>query len=117
MIEAQSYICGNAMLHRFSAFQDEVAADLPANTDYDKLDTIVVPAREDGFQDVFIGENQWYAIRISTAMLDKIKYIATYQVAPVSAITHVAIVKMIDKYQNTGKYILYFEASCSRRLK
>jgi hypothetical protein len=50
-------------------------------------DTIIVPAREDGFKEVFIGLNQWYAIRIGAAMKDRIKYIAAYQVAPVSAIT------------------------------
>ena len=58
-----------------------------------KCDTIIVPAHEEGFNEVFLGEDQWYAIRISAAMKDKIKFIAAYQVAPISAITHVAEVK------------------------
>lgn len=74
-----------------------------------KCDTIVVPAQEDGFKRVFIGENQWYAIRIGAAMKEKIKYIAGYQVAPVSAITHIAEVDSITAYQNTGKYLIKFK--------
>lgn len=78
-------------------------------TDLDELDTIVVPAREDGFKEVFIGQKCWYQIRISAAMLDKIKYIAVYQVSPISAITHVAEVDRIEKYKESDKYILYFK--------
>ena len=42
-------------------------------------------------------------------MLDKIKHIAAYRTAPVSAITHVAEVDRIEKYKDTNKYILYFK--------
>ena len=42
----------------------------------DQRDTVVVPAQEEGFQDVFLGENCWYAIRISGGMLPRIKYVA-----------------------------------------
>jgi hypothetical protein len=71
-------------------------------------DTIVVPAKEDGFKEEFIGNNQWYAIRIGAAMKDRIKYIAAYQVAPVSAVTHIAEIKEIKPYKDTGKYIVTF---------
>jgi hypothetical protein len=40
-------------------------------------DTIIVPAREDGFSELFLGENRWYAIRIGGADADtphRIKY-------------------------------------------
>jgi hypothetical protein len=38
--------------------------------------------------------SRWFAIRISgAAMIDKIKYIAAYQVAPVSGITHAEVRK------------------------
>jgi hypothetical protein len=71
-------------------------------------DTIVVPAQEDGFQKVFIGENAWYAIRIARSMLDNIKYIAAYQPSPISAVTHFASVKQIEPYGDNGKYKLVF---------
>jgi len=76
--------------------------------DPSEIDTIVVPAREDGFQEVFIGENCWYSIRIHPSMIPKIKYIAAYQVAPISAITRVAKVKSIEQWKDSNKYILRF---------
>jgi hypothetical protein len=71
-------------------------------------DTIIVPAQRDGFDRVFLGEDCWYAIRISGGMLDKIKYIAAYQTQPVSAITHYAPVDRIEPYGEGGKYKLIF---------
>ena len=76
-----------------------------------QCDTIVVPAREDGFQEVFIGKKQWYSIRIGAAMKDRIKYIAAYQVAPISGVTHIAEVQDIKPYEDSGKYIVYFKDS------
>lgn len=78
-------------------------------TDIEIVDTIVVPAQEEGFKDTFLGEDRWYAIRINTSMIDKIKYIAAYQVAPVSAITHYAEVSNIELWQETGKYVVNFK--------
>ena len=69
---------------------------------------MVVPAREDGFERVFLNEDCWYAVRISGGMLDKIKYIAAYQTQPVSAITHYAPVSRIESYGEQGKYRLVF---------
>lgn len=71
-------------------------------------DAIVVPAQKDGFEQVFLGENAWYAIRISGGMLPKIKYIAAYQSQPISAVTHVAPVARIEPYGDSGKYKLIF---------
>jgi hypothetical protein len=71
-------------------------------------DTIIVPAQKEGFEQVFLGENSWYAIRISGGMLDKIKYIAAYQSQPISAITHYAPVERIEPYGEEGKYKLIF---------
>ncbi len=73
-----------------------------------EIDTIVVPAQKEGFEKAFIGENAWYAIRISGGMLQKIKYIAAYQSHPLSAITHVAPVASIEPYGDSGKYKLIF---------
>jgi hypothetical protein len=42
----------------------------------EEVDTIVVPARAEGFRDVFLGERRWWEIRISAAMIPRIKYIA-----------------------------------------
>lgn len=71
-------------------------------------DTIVVPAQKEGFEETFLGENAWYAIRISGGMLEKIQYVAAYQTAPISAVTHIAPVDRIEPYGEEGKYKLIF---------
>lgn len=84
------------------------ASQVSAGPSTDKRDTVVVPAMEEGFQEVFIGQNCWYAIRISGGMLPRIKYVAAYRTAPVSAITHYAPVERIEPYGEGGKYRLVF---------
>ena len=74
----------------------------------DAPDTLVVPAREEGFERVFLKEDSWYAVRISGGMLDKIKYVAAYQTQPISAITYYAPVERIESYGDQGKYKLVF---------
>lgn len=73
--------------------------------------TIVIPAQKTGFEKAFLGENSWYAIRISGGMINQIKYIAAYQTAPVSAITHYAEVDSIEPYGDGEKYKLNFKGS------
>lgn len=74
--------------------------------DTSDIDTVVVPAQEEGFNETFLGENRWYKVRLHSSMIPKIKHIAVYQVAPVSAITYVAPVESIEPWQNSGKYVL-----------
>ncbi len=95
------------ILYDFQPFLNEVSEDTE-KVDISEIDTIVVPAREDGFKDVFIDENCWYSIRLNSSMIPKIKYIAAYQVAPISAITHIAAVKSIEQWKDSNKYILNF---------
>ena len=77
-----------------------------ANTE----NTVVVPAQREGFKQVFMGEDCWYAIRIASGRLKQIRYIAAYQTAPISAITHVAEVVSIEPYGDGRKYKLNFAA-------
>jgi hypothetical protein len=101
---------------QFDPFLADVTADteappttssLPA-VDPAEVDTIVVPARDDGFRDVFIAQNRWYSIRIHPSMIPKIKNIAVYRVAPESAITHVAPVSAIEQWRDSNKYVVNF---------
>jgi hypothetical protein len=73
-----------------------------------QLDTIVVPAQQDGFEKVFLGEKCWWAIRIAGGMLPKIKFIAAYRTQPESKVTHYAPVASIEPYGEEGKYKLIF---------
>jgi len=79
-----------------------------------KPDTLIVPAQKEGFEEVFLGEDCWYAVRISGGMLDKIKYVAAYQTQPVSAITHYAPVHRIEPYGESGKYKLFFSEKAQK---
>lgn len=67
-----------------------------------------MPAQQDGFEKVFLGESKWRAIRMSGGMREKIKFVAGYQTAPVSAITHIAPIGHIESYGDNGKYQLVF---------
>jgi hypothetical protein len=73
------------------------------------LDTIVVPANEDGFNEVFLNQDSWYAVRISGGKLNDIKYVAAYQTAPISAITYYAEVASIEAYGDGTKFKLNFK--------
>ena len=117
VLEAQTYIYGKKKLHRFTPFKEDVLSDVSENEDADVLDTIIVPAREEGFADEFLNNHRWYAIRVSAAMIDKIKYIAAYQVAPVSGITHIAEVDRIEKYENTDKYMVLFKPNTTQEIE
>ncbi len=77
-------------------------------------DCIIVPARKKGFEEVFLGENQWYAIRMREKYTEQIKYIAGYQVAPISAITYIAEVEKIVPYKDTGKYLVKFKSKAKK---
>jgi hypothetical protein len=83
----------------------KVTAQSP-NTTKNVQDTIIVPAQEEGFKKVFLGENCWYAVRIGGGKLKDIKYIVAYQTAPISEVTHFAEVESIEPYGDGGKYRL-----------
>jgi hypothetical protein len=117
IIEFQTFVSGNDKIHKFSPFNADIrdVTQSPKSTlRPEELNTVVVAAREEGFETEFLGNNCWYAIRIHAAMLDKIKYIATYQVAPVSAITFYAEVASIEKWEDTNKYILKFKDKATK---
>ena len=98
-------------LYDFEPFLSEVTLDPGTDgktVDNSDIDMVVVPALEEGFNEVFLGENRWRAVRLHSSMIPKIKYIATYQTAPVSAITYVAPVESIEPWHDSGKYVLNF---------
>ncbi len=103
---------------RFTPFLAEVTEDVRESMatagaprraiDLGEIDTIIVPAWEDTFREIFLGENRWHHVRIHGSMKPQIKYLAVYQVAPISAITYIAPVKSIEPWKDTNKYVLNF---------
>jgi hypothetical protein len=85
--------------------------ELGKQMDVADVDTVVVPAKSGGFKKVFLGENRWHAVRIHASMKPQIKYIAAYQVKPISAITHIAPVHSIETWPDTDKVVLNFSTS------
>jgi hypothetical protein len=117
LLEFQTFIRGDDKIHKYEPFQEELRSIVESKSqsiNIEELDTIVVPARPDGFERVFLGQNSWFAIRISSSMLSRIKYIAGYQANPVSAITHYAEVVRIEKYKDRLKYIIYFKGPAKK---
>jgi len=76
-------------------------------------DTILVPARKEGFNRVFLGENKWYEIRLRASRIPQLKYIAVYQVAPISAVTHIAKIKEV-RLRDSGKYEIIFDGPAEK---
>lgn len=72
-------------------------------------DTIIIAAKEEGFDNVFIGEHCWYPIRLGDKKLSSLKWIAVYQTSPIRAITHFARITGIEYYKETGRYKINFE--------
>jgi hypothetical protein len=79
-----------------------------------EFDTVVCPVREEGFVRAFLGQHAYWAIRIADKNRSKIKYIAMYQVAPISAITYYGEVDRIERFENSGKYKLYLKGAPTR---
>lgn len=79
------------------------------------MDTIVVPASPEGFQNVFLGQQCWYSFKLSKRAHEELQYIAVYQTRPISAITHFAKIERIELRQDK-KYIAYLEKGTTREI-
>ncbi len=72
-------------------------------------DTIIVAANADSFNQVFLGENCWYPVRLGDGKPETLQWIAVYQTSPISAITHYARLKRIEIIGMDGRYKLVFD--------
>jgi len=110
VIELKRFRNENDSIYIFTEFQEGIE-DFSKETkkDIDQIDTIICPAREEGFKEVFIRENRWYAVRISSSIIPQLKYIAMFETAPVSSIRWIGEIKEIKPYKDTGKYEIVLE--------
>lgn len=79
-----------------------------------KMNTIVVSINEEKFKRIFLGNNEWFPVRIPEDKVKDIKYVAIYRSAPVSAITHCVQVSRIDPCEKEGEYKLVFSCPAIR---
>jgi len=114
ILEFKTYKNENDSIYEYTPYQAEVRETKETSSKskikISDMDTIVVPAQPESVNDVFLGQSCWYAVRISSAMIPKIKYIAAYQTAPQSFIKYYAEVANIERYKDTNKYILKFKS-------
>ena len=78
-------------------------------SDLSDLDSIVVPGHPDGCKEVFINQRRWPNLKIDRRRLGSVKYIAIYQTAPVSAITHYAEILRFEPLERVGRYDVIFK--------
>lgn len=71
------------------------------------IDTMVAPARAEGHASVFLKQKAWWAVRISPSIIPSLKFLAMYEVRPVSAIRWVGKISSIKPYEDSGKYKIY----------
>ncbi|MBF0779095.1 hypothetical protein [Streptococcus cuniculi] len=86
-------------------FSDNEPEETVVLNDSDDI-TLIVPAQEDGFQQVFLQDHEWYDIRIGRSRRKKIRYIAGYEVAPRSGIQFIA---KVDKIVPSDNYLGYWK--------
>lgn len=115
VIVVKKYKAGNDIVYQYNPFREGVSEDYIAKNKSGKkledVDTIVCPARPEGFKHAFIDNNAWWAIRISPSLIPQLRYIAMYEVSPVRAVQWMGKIKQngIQPYKNTGRYIVYLE--------
>jgi len=101
---------------QFETVGSEEYENIDENEDIKKAekpdwDTLVCAAKKDGFNMAFLGQKAWWAVTISKDRLPNIKYIAIYQIAPISAITYYGKVDRIERYEDTNKYKLFLKGN------
>lgn len=82
------------------AFENDVVS---TKKDYDLA---ILPAINDNFNKIFLGEHKWINIRIAEHRINNIKYIALYRGKPCSAITHYAEVISISSADVNNKRVI-----------
>jgi hypothetical protein len=116
VIEIKKYQAGNQIVYQYTPFKEGITSGGEGKgkklLTTKEVITIVCAAREDGFKHAFIDNDAWWAVRISPAVIPQLKYLAMYEVNPISKIRWVARIKEggIKPYKNTGKYIIHIES-------
>ncbi|MCJ7553562.1 MAG: hypothetical protein MUO34_06720 [Ignavibacteriaceae bacterium] len=116
VIEIKKYQANDQIVYQYIPFKEGISPiEIKKGKELitmKEVDTIVCAAREEGFKHAFIDNDAWWAVRISPAIIPQLKYLAMYEVNPVSKIRWLAKIKEagILPYKNTGKYIIHLES-------
>ena len=77
-----------------------------------EYNTIVCPSTGGGLEKAFKKKKAWWAVRIGQSNIEKLKYIALYEGAPISGIRYYAQITKIEPFENKpGKYIIHHDGN------
>lgn len=77
-----------------------------------RYDTIVCPGDHNGYVEAFIDEKAWWQPRIGKSNLLKLKYVAIYETAPISAIRSYAKITEIEPMPDVpGRYKIHHDGN------
>jgi len=108
LIQIQKYISGKKIAYHFDELLKEFdEAKSTKVKEVKDIDTMVAPARAEGHKEAFLKEKAWWAVRISSSVIPRLKYLAMYEVSPVKVIRWVGKIQAIKPYEDTGKYKIY----------
>lgn len=108
LLQLQKYTSGNQTAYLYDELLREVNELKSAwIKEISDIDTMVAPAKAEGHKKAFLEEKAWWAVRISPAVIPRLKYLAMYEVRPVSAIRWVGKIQAIKPYEDTGKYKIF----------
>lgn len=102
----QTYTCGTEHIHHYTTLFNTWDFDYDAGSE---PDTIIIPMGGRDFARDFLREGCWHGVRISPPRLEALKYIAVFQLAPISALTHYTRIERIEPLDKTGKYSIYLK--------
>ena len=108
----QRYRSGGNISYYYEPMRDEVEdidTQKRKSVDAVEFDTVVCAAYPDGFKDAYLDKSAWWAIRLSQAAREQLKYLAIYEKSPVAHISHYAEIDRIEPYKDSGKYIVYLK--------
>ncbi|MGA6827327.1 hypothetical protein ACO9S2_06895 [Nitrospira sp. NS4] len=101
------FLLGTSVIYECEPMGGEVEQIEGSKVSNEDFDTVVCAAFDDGFQRAYVKSNAWWAIRLSQKAREKIRYLAIYQKSPIKEIQHVAEIKRIEPYKDSGKFIVY----------
>ncbi len=108
LLQLQKYVSGEDVAYVYDELLKEVDEAKSAWVqEINDIDTMVAPAKAEGHKKAFLEQKAWWAVRISPTVIPRLKYLAMYEVRPVSAIRWVGKIQTIKPYEDTGKYKIY----------
>jgi hypothetical protein len=107
LVTLKRFLLGSAVIYECEPMGGEVEQVSGLRSTNKDFDTVVCAAFEDGFQRAFVRNSAWWSIRLSQKARENLRYLAIYQKTPIKEIRHVAEIKRIEPYKDTGKFIVY----------